>query len=131
MFPCCCFLNSLLDFNETLWKPSIPKGDRHVIGMFLSDHLTQSYGPWIVFLHYFLATATYIITLLQLHNFFFFHQVDNHKVTYWKMYNWLFPIFYTFKFSLYPLVKQAWIGWVYTVSDRVLLRLNTAKQWKK
>jgi hypothetical protein len=37
-----------LQINETLWEPSIPRGDVHILALFWSDHLTQSYGPWLV-----------------------------------------------------------------------------------
>jgi hypothetical protein len=29
--------NYWLEFNKTLWEPSIPKGDVHIIALFLSD----------------------------------------------------------------------------------------------
>jgi hypothetical protein len=37
--------NYWLEFNETLWESSISRGDAHIVGLFLSDPLTQSYGP--------------------------------------------------------------------------------------
>jgi hypothetical protein len=40
--------NYWLEFNETLWEPSISRGDAHIVGLFRSDTLTQSYGPWLV-----------------------------------------------------------------------------------
>jgi hypothetical protein len=35
--------NYWLEFNETLWESS--RGDAHIVGLFQSDLLTQSYGP--------------------------------------------------------------------------------------
>jgi hypothetical protein len=40
--------NYWLKLNETLWEPSIPTGDAHIVSLFRSDPLTQSYGPWLV-----------------------------------------------------------------------------------
>jgi hypothetical protein len=40
--------NYWLEFNETLWEPSIPIGDAHIVCLFQSDTLTQIYGPWLV-----------------------------------------------------------------------------------
>jgi hypothetical protein len=40
--------NYWLEFNETLWEPSIPRVDAHIIALFRSDTLTLSYGPWLV-----------------------------------------------------------------------------------
>jgi hypothetical protein len=40
--------NYLLEFNETLWEPSTPRGDAHIIALFWSDPSTQSYGPCLV-----------------------------------------------------------------------------------
>jgi hypothetical protein len=40
--------NYWLEFNETLWEPSIPRGDEHNVALFRSDTLTKSYGPWLV-----------------------------------------------------------------------------------
>jgi hypothetical protein len=40
--------NSWLKLNETLWEPSIPTGDVHIVSLFWSDPWTQSYGPWLV-----------------------------------------------------------------------------------
>jgi hypothetical protein len=37
--------NYWLEFKETLWEPSIPKGNAHIIALFRSDPLSQSYGP--------------------------------------------------------------------------------------
>jgi hypothetical protein len=37
-----------LELNETLWESSISRGDAHIDGLFWSDTLTQSYGPWLV-----------------------------------------------------------------------------------
>jgi hypothetical protein len=37
--------NYWLEFNETLWESSISRGDAHIVGLFWSDTLTQSYGP--------------------------------------------------------------------------------------
>jgi hypothetical protein len=37
--------NYWLEFNQTLWESSISRGDAHIIGLFRSDNLTQSYGP--------------------------------------------------------------------------------------
>jgi hypothetical protein len=34
-----------LEFNETLWKSPISKGDAHIVGLFHSEPLTQSYDP--------------------------------------------------------------------------------------
>jgi hypothetical protein len=42
------FCNYWLEFNETLWEPSIPRGDAHIVALSRSDILTQSYGPWLV-----------------------------------------------------------------------------------
>jgi hypothetical protein len=41
--------NCKLDFNDTLWEPSIPRGDAHFVVLFRSDFLTQSYGPLIIY----------------------------------------------------------------------------------
>jgi hypothetical protein len=40
--------NYWLKFNETLWEPSIPKGDAHIVALFRPDTLTQSYDTWLV-----------------------------------------------------------------------------------
>jgi hypothetical protein len=32
-------------FKETLWELSILRGDAHIVGLFQSDFLAQSYGP--------------------------------------------------------------------------------------
>jgi hypothetical protein len=37
-----------LEFNETSWEPLIPIGDTHIVSLFRSDTLTQSFGPWLV-----------------------------------------------------------------------------------
>jgi hypothetical protein len=42
------FCNYWLEFNKTLLQPLIPRGDAHIVGLFLSDTLTQSYGPLLV-----------------------------------------------------------------------------------
>ncbi len=40
------FLSNLLqEFNETLWKASLPTGDVHIISRLWLDDFTQSYGP--------------------------------------------------------------------------------------
>jgi hypothetical protein len=39
--------NYWLEFNKTLWEPSIPSEDAHFIALMGSDILTQSYGPWL------------------------------------------------------------------------------------
>jgi hypothetical protein len=33
-----------LEFNETLWEPSIPRGDAHMVALFRSDTSTQKDG---------------------------------------------------------------------------------------
>jgi hypothetical protein len=33
------------EFNRTLWEPSIPRGDGHILALLLSDPSSQSYGP--------------------------------------------------------------------------------------
>jgi hypothetical protein len=40
--------NYWLNLKETLWESSIPREDAHIIALFWSDTLTQSYGPWLV-----------------------------------------------------------------------------------
>jgi hypothetical protein len=37
--------NYWLEFNETLWESSISRGDGHIVALFRSDFLTQSYDP--------------------------------------------------------------------------------------
>jgi hypothetical protein len=37
--------NYWLEFNKTLWESSISRGDAHIVCLFQSDTLTQSYGP--------------------------------------------------------------------------------------
>jgi hypothetical protein len=44
--PALLLCNYWLEFNKTLWEPSIPRGDAHIISLFRLDKLTQSYGPW-------------------------------------------------------------------------------------
>jgi hypothetical protein len=36
--------NFWLEFKETVWEPSIPKGDGHIVALFWSDPSLQSYG---------------------------------------------------------------------------------------
>jgi hypothetical protein len=50
--------NYWLEFHETLWELSIPRGDAHIVALFRSDSLTQSYGPWLI-MHYALRTNFY------------------------------------------------------------------------
>jgi hypothetical protein len=40
--------NYWLEFNNTLWEPSIPRGDAHIVALFRSVNLTQSYSPCLV-----------------------------------------------------------------------------------
>jgi hypothetical protein len=40
--------NHWLKFNKTLWEPSIPRGDLHIVALFWSDLSIQSYGPRLV-----------------------------------------------------------------------------------
>jgi hypothetical protein len=40
--------NYWLEFNETIWEPSISSGDAHIVALFRSDIITQSYGRWLV-----------------------------------------------------------------------------------
>jgi hypothetical protein len=40
--------NVWLKFKKTLWKQSIPIGDKHIVILFLSEPSAQSYGPWLV-----------------------------------------------------------------------------------
>jgi glycerol-3-phosphate cytidylyltransferase-like family protein len=58
--------NYWLKFNETLWEPSIPTGDAHIVGLFRSDPLTQSNGPWLVMQY---AYRAIIISMLLLCNY--------------------------------------------------------------
>jgi hypothetical protein len=44
--------NSWLEFNKTLWEPSIPREDAHIIALLGSDILTQSYAlDWLCSMH--------------------------------------------------------------------------------
>jgi hypothetical protein len=47
LFPCyfSATTGKTKEFNKTLWEPSMPKGDAHIVALFSSDTLTQSYGP--------------------------------------------------------------------------------------
>jgi hypothetical protein len=36
--------NYWLEFNETLWESSISREDAHIVGLFQSDPLTQSFA---------------------------------------------------------------------------------------
>jgi glycerol-3-phosphate cytidylyltransferase-like family protein len=58
--------NYWLEFNETLWEASIPKGDAHIVTLFGSDTLTQSYGPWFVMQY---AYRAKIVSALLLCNY--------------------------------------------------------------
>jgi hypothetical protein len=58
--------NYWLEFNETLWEPSIPRGDVQIVALFQSDTLAQSYGPWLD-MHY--AYRTVIVSALLLCNY--------------------------------------------------------------
>jgi hypothetical protein len=59
--------NYWLEFNETLWEPSITTGDAHIFALFRSDTLTQSYGPWLVMQY---AYRAIIVSTLLLCNYF-------------------------------------------------------------
>jgi hypothetical protein len=58
--------NYWLEFNETFWEPSIPRGDAHIVTLFWSDTLTQSYGSWLVMQY---AYRAKIISTLLLCNY--------------------------------------------------------------
>jgi hypothetical protein len=53
-------------FIETLWEPSIPRGDVHIVALFRSGPLTQSNGPWLVMQY---AYRAIIISMLLLCNY--------------------------------------------------------------
>jgi glycerol-3-phosphate cytidylyltransferase-like family protein len=58
--------NYWLEFNETLWKPSILRGDAHIVALFWSDTSTHSYGPWLVMQY---AYRAIIVSVLLLCNY--------------------------------------------------------------
>jgi glycerol-3-phosphate cytidylyltransferase-like family protein len=58
--------NYWLEFNETLWESSIPRGGAHIVTLFFSDTLTQSYGPWLVMQY---AYRAKIVSALLLCNY--------------------------------------------------------------
>jgi hypothetical protein len=58
--------NYWLEFNQTLWESSIPRGGAHIVALFRSDTLTQSYGPWLVMQY---AYRAKIFTALLLCNY--------------------------------------------------------------
>jgi glycerol-3-phosphate cytidylyltransferase-like family protein len=58
--------NYWLEFKETLWEPSIATGDVHIVSLFRSDTLAQSYGPWLVMQY---AYRAIIVSVLLLCNY--------------------------------------------------------------
>jgi hypothetical protein len=58
--------NYWLKFNETLWESSISRGDAHIIALFQSNLLTQSYGSWLLMQY---AYRAIIVSVLLLSNY--------------------------------------------------------------
>jgi hypothetical protein len=53
------------ELNETLWEPSIPRGDRHIVVLLRSDPSSQSYDPLLVMQY---AYRVVIVSALSLCN---------------------------------------------------------------